>query len=104
MEPNLKGKMYSQKKLIRFLSSAFMFITILYTVHNLFITNPSVFDIISMRMSIKELETEIKSMEHRKEKLKKELKNLREEINILKKERGAFDEEEYIIIYENKSP
>ncbi len=104
MELNLKERKSSQKKLPKFLSSAFFSLTIIYTIHNLFIADPNIIDVIFMKAGIRSIEIEIENMKTERKKLKEELKNLKEEIDILKKERGVFEDKELIIIYEKESP
>jgi len=80
-------------------SRLFLIIAVFYTVHNLFIADPNIFDVISMKREIRKISEEVELLKAKKENLRKELRNLDEEIRILRKEMGSFDEGEYIIIY-----
>ncbi len=85
------------KSPVKLTSKILLLFSIFYTLHNLLIADPNIFDVISMKREMGKVSKEVEVLKARRESLRKELKNLDEEV--LKKEMGSFEEGEYIIIY-----
>ncbi len=98
MAHNLKVKK-SSKSPVKLTSKILLLFSIFYTLHNLLIADPDIFDVISMKKEMGKVSKEVEVLKARRESLRKELKNLDEEV--LKKEMGSFEEGEFIIIYGN---
>ncbi len=98
MAHNLKVKK-SSKSPVKLTSKILLLFSIFYTLHNLLIADPDIFDVISMKREMGKVSKEVEVLKARRESLRKELKNLDEEV--LKKEMGSFEEGEFIIIYGN---
>ncbi len=89
----------SSKSPVKLTSKILLLFSIFYTLHNLLIADPDIFDVISMKREMEKVSKEVEVLKAKRESLRKELKNLDEEV--LKKEMGSFEEGEYIIIYGN---